>query len=176
MNNNPPIPQRKSIRLPGYDYTLAGAYFITLVTWQRECLFGEIVSGEVRLSKLGSMVASEWQRLAKRFPAVELEEWVVMPNHFHGIIVLSGDAQRDHNSPTRESFRSPVAGSIPTILRSFKSSVTQWAKGASLGTAIWHRNYYEHVIRNEQEFDQIRLYIQENPRRWAEDEENLARP
>jgi putative transposase len=69
-----------------------------------------------------------------------------------------------------------VTGSIPTILRSFKSSVTQWTKGASLGTAIWHRNYYEHVIRDEQEFDQIRLYIQDNPRRWAEDEENLTRP
>ena len=121
------------------------------------------------------MVASEWKRLEKRFSAVELDEWVVMPNHFHGIIVLTGNAQSDHKSPTREGFRSPVAGSISTILRSFKSSVTQWAKGAGLGTAIWHRNYYEHVIRDEQEYNQIRVYIQENPRSWAEDEENLTR-
>ena len=173
MSNHLPIHHRKSIRLPGYDYAQAGAYFLTIITWQRECLFGEVAGEEMHLSKLGNMAASEWKRLARRFPALELGEWVVMPNHIHGIIVLTDILKNGVHKPhTPENFGAPVVGSIPTIIRSYKSSVTQWAKGAGLGSAIWQRNYYEHIIRDRQEYEKIRLYIQENPRRWAEDKEN----
>jgi putative transposase len=189
MSENNASHHRKSIRLRGYDYTQAGAYFITLVTYQRTCLFGEWVVEEIKPSKLGNLIVSEWKRLQKRFLTVELDEWVIMPNHFHGIIVLSepmGKGQIDKypgnesfQAPhivTEEKFGSPVKGSIPTIIRSFKSSVTQKAQWMGMKTPIWQRNYYEHVIWNEDEFDQTRLYIQDNPRRWLEDAENPSRP
>ena len=175
MNNNPSLPQRKSIRLQGYDYTLAGAYFITLVTWQRECLFGKVVAGEMQLTKLGEMVASEWKRLEKRFPAVELDEWVVMPNHFHGIIVLTGNMQRDHNSPTRKVFvprwRAPSQPSSDLSNHRSPNGPRGLAWVPPSGIAII-MNMSSGTSWN---YGQIRLYIQDNPRRWTEDEENLSR-
>lgn len=189
MSENNSSHHRKSIRLRGYDYTQAGAYFITLVTYQRICLFGEWVAEEIKPSKIGNMVISEWKRIERRFLTVELDEWVIMPNHFHGIIVLSepmGKGQIEKqpgnesfqapHTASEERFGSPVKGSVPTIIRSFKSSVTQKAQWMGMMTPIWQRNYYEHVIRNEDELDQTRLYIQDNPRRWLEDAENPSRP
>lgn len=180
-----PSHHRRSIRLPGYDYTQPGAYFITCVTWQRLHLFGEIANGNLKLSKLGELAKKEWDHLAKRFPWIELDEFVVMPNHIHGIIVIHdvgarGSLKRGTNlgpprAPTQERFSVPVAGSIPTIIRSFKSSVTQLWKIHSNqnSTRVWQRNYYEHVIRNDLEWEHIRSYIQTNPQNWADDEENV---
>ena len=193
MKFDPQIHHRRSIRLPGYDYSQAGAYFITLCSWQRAFLFGEVVDGEMKLTVLGKIVTAEWQRLAVRFPFLQLGEWVVMPNHFHGILIIgesdgtgtggisdglypAGERESADNFPraltapnpsAREQFGAPVAGSIPTIIRSFKASVTCMAR--SEGT-VWQRNYYEHIIRNEAEMQRITDYIQHNPLRWQEDQ------
>ena len=203
MSYNPQFHHRRSIRIKGYDYTQPGGYFVTLVTQERACLFGEVVNSEIHLSPLGQVVGDEWMRLTKRFPNVELDEFVVMPNHLHGIVVLidpagrgTGDigesrATMNHPcAPTRtiERFGAPVPGSIPTIIRSYKSSVTQRAQWMGRGTGVnkgseipenfpraptvWQRNFYEHVIRNEMEWERIRLYIRENPGLWAKDREN----
>lgn len=201
---------RRSIRLKDFDYSQPGAYFITLLAWQRENLFGQLAkSGDINLSPIGDIISVEWVRLEKRFRALELDEWVIMPNHLHGIIFLtesSKGTEENCNSqaqsgspvplPAVERYGVPVRGSIPTIIRSFKSSVTQQvqrmvdrqevqrARHAGINDSatsagafsflekVWHRNYYEHVIRDEIELDFIRLYIKDNPRRWAEDDEN----
>jgi len=168
--------QRRSIRLPGYDYTQPGRYFITVVTKQRECHFGEISGCAMQENMLGKMVRREWLLLAQRFPNSEIDEFIVMPDHFHGILALIDEPQ-GATSPTQEAFGRPVHGSIPTIVRSFKAATTLRARrmlGDSL-TQLWQRNYFEHVIQDEHELEAARLYIRENPIHWAEDHENPAR-
>ena len=176
---------RRSIRIPEYDYTQPGAYFITCVTYQRLHLFGEIANGNYEFSKLGELAKKEWDHLAKRFPGIELDEYVIMPNHIHGIILINGVGARGAlkqtahldkpRAPTKEGFGAPVAGSIPTIIRSYKSSVTQLGRSAYgfHSNPIWQKNYFEHVIRNNDEWERIRLYVQENPLNWESDEENI---
>ena len=178
---------RRSIRLKDYDYSQAGMYFITIVTRGRECTFGEIIDGETRLSAWGNIVQQEWIRLSKRFPYLELDAFVVMPNHLHGIITIIENCSRGTGTnavdsrklttpraPTAERFGQPVVGSIPTIVRSYKSSVTQRIMGTMGGSrnTVWQRNYYERVVRNEDELNRMRQYIQDNPLNWETDREN----
>lgn len=182
MTKNNELPNRRSVRFPDYDYTQPGAYFITIVTLNRACIFGEVSEGMVLLTPLGNIVAYEWQRLNIRFAHIQLGEWVVMPNHLHGIINLidrhpgisfAKETNKENDRSSHESFGVPIKGSIPTIIRSFKSSVTRRYQEISrnhLGK-IWHRNYYEHIIRNENDLKRIHEYIEDNPRKWEEDEE-----
>ena len=210
----PGIPQRRSVRLKGYDYAQNGAYFVTLCAHQRKCLFGEIVVGarrtkgrqsasslrlggidtavpdsgvpEMILNNFGNIVVSEWLKTATIHSRIELGEFVVMPNHFHGILVLrddegaaSGTARREmpgtaRRAPTGEQFGKPVAGSVSTIVRSFKSAVTKCINEVrnTPGAPIWQRNYHEHIIRNEADYSNIAEYIANNPQQWAEDSLN----
>jgi putative transposase len=173
---------RRSIRLPGWDYTRTGAYFVTIVTYQRETLFGAIVDGEMVLSESGRIVAEEWERTAVVRPYVRLDEFVVMPNHIHGILVITdehgrGTATRRGMAPPCPyvgKFGKPIAGSLPTIVRAFKSAVAKRIneRRGTPGVPVWQRNYYEHIVRNERELNAIRQYIRDNPGRWAEDAEN----
>jgi REP element-mobilizing transposase RayT len=166
---------RRSVRLKGYDYAGSGAYFVTICTQNHECLFGEIRDGRMILNDAGRMVQSLWDELPRHFPNVELDTFVVMPNHVHGIIwiidVGRGTACR---APTVERFGQPVAHSLPTIIRSFKSAVTKCvnAQRGTPGLPIWQRNYYEHIIRNDDELNRICEYIVNNPARWDNDVEN----
>jgi putative transposase len=207
---DPKIHHRRSIRLKEYDYSQAGAYFITIVTWQRECLFGEIVNGEMILSSFGMIASQQWEKLPKRFKNIELGAYMIMPNHMHGIILISEgrgtaenpkdldvkstrraltrdgdgrgtaenpknlDAELTRRAPTREQFQKPVRGSIPTIIRSYKSAVSYRINlmRRSDGLPVWQRNYYEHVIRNEKDLQNKTEYIQANPLLWEQDEEN----
>jgi putative transposase len=189
---DPKIHHRRSIRLPGYDYTQAGAYFVTIVTWRRDCLFGEVVDGEMRLNEAGQIVQWEWINLSQRFKFIELGTFTVMPNHFHGIPIF-------HNvGATHTGITDAISGKIPlrntmlegsdgsplphgpkplslgAILAQFKSRVTKrlWKIPSLAGTPIWQRNYYEHIIRNDQEMDKIWRYIEGNPVLWNDDDEN----
>jgi len=170
---------RRSIRLKEYDYAQPGAYFITIVTYQRDCLFGEIVNEEMILNEYGNIVDDCWCAIPEHFPNVELGGYMVMPNHVHGIIVINDRADTNvsarrgtiYRAPT-EQFGKPVIGSIPTIIRTFKSAVTRRIGRELNATGIWQRNYYEHVIRNHEDWDRIHRYIESNPSMWAEDEEN----
>jgi len=182
---------RRSIRLPNYDYTQAGAYYITVVTHNRELLFGEVVDGEMKLSNLGQIAQREWERLPKRFNQIELGAFVVMPDHVHGIIIIHDNRRgtagvlriivpgRIRRAPTGETviverFGKPVPGSIPTIIRSYKSAVALRINYArpSDSTPVWQKNYYEHVIRNEQDMQAKWDYIESNPANWENDNEN----
>jgi REP element-mobilizing transposase RayT len=160
---------RRSIRLQGYDYSQAGAYFVTICVQDRKCLFGDMANGEMALNDYGRAVQDEWLKTAEIRSGIQLGEFVVMPNHFHGILIITrrGTACR---APT-ERFGQPMAGSLPTIVRAFKSAVTKRINEIRLlpNDSIWQRNYYEHVIRNEADYRQIAEYIIDNPRRWEAD-------
>ncbi len=172
--------KRRSIRLRDYDYAQSGAYFITVCAHQRQCLFGEIVDGKMQINPFGEIVKEEWFKTAVIRPNVTLfdDEFVIMPNHIHGIIWIVDDVgARRRRAPTLERFGKPVSGSIPTIVRAFKSAVTRRinALRGTPGAPVWQRNYYEHVIRNEPALHHIREYIATNPARWAVDRENPNR-
>ena len=195
MVYDPDKHHRRSIRLKGHDYRQPGAYFITIRTHDRACLFGDIVDGVMQLSDLGRIVWQEWLNTAVVRPYVRVaeEEFVAMPNHVHGIIWIIADAgarQRraptgeyppllqdpnDHRArqpdPTIERFGQPVAGSIPTIIRAFKSITTNRINQlrGTPNTPLWQRNYYEHIIRDVESLNHIRQYILDNPAHWAID-------
>ena len=159
---------RRSVRLRKYDYSQTGAYFITIVTQSRECLFGNIVHGDMKLNNIGLIVKDEWVKTAEIRNNIELDRWVVMPDHFHGIIVVSNGRGTARRAPTVEQFGKPVVGSVPTIIRSFKSAVTNRVNKMyqTPGGKLWQRNYWEHIIRTNDELIRIREYILQNPINW----------
>lgn len=179
---------RRTVRLPDFDYSQAGAYFVTICAFQHKCVFGEIVNGEVSLSPRGAVVEECWKSIPDHFPTVNLGAFIVMPNHMHGIIHITtidnacscrGTACRAptaDNQLNNEKFGQPVSGSIPTIVRSFKSAVTKrvFELSSTPSLPIWQRGYYEHIIRTEHAYTQIEGYILENPLRWGDDPENCG--
>ncbi len=173
MTYDPDRHHRHSIRLQGYDYSHEGVYFVTLCTLNCECLFGKVVGQDVTLNQYGEMVQEAWQNTETIRPNVSLDAFVVMPNHLHGIIVLVG-ATRRVALPNSNPPKGPLPGSIGAIIGQFKSTTTKQAnrvRGVE-GPSLWQRNYYEHVIRNERALNKVREYIENNPLRWAEDQEN----
>jgi REP element-mobilizing transposase RayT len=174
-------PYRQSIRLRGFDYAGHGAYYVTICTHEKKCIFGKVSNGEVSLSGIGAVVQEEWLETFAKRSHIEMDEFVVMPNHFHGIvwIIFTGDEKTGsaRRAPTAESYGAPVSGSVPTIVRAFKSAVTRRVnllRDTSSGP-VWQRNYYEHVICNEEDLNRIRRYIIDNPGNWDIDEENPHR-
>jgi len=196
MKFDPQKHHRHSIRLQGYDYSQAGAYFVTIVTWQRKMLFGEIADGIMVLNDFGKIVQWELLDLPKRFKYLELGAYVIMPNHVHFILIF-----HDSIGATRHDFtdapvgkapmqtivpdstdgspppRGPKPASLGAIMSQFKSRVTKrlWKIPSLKNTPIWQRNDYEHIIRSESEMGRIFRYIESNPSRWADDDENPNR-
>jgi len=151
---------------------------LTIVTQNRECLFGEIEDGVIHLSNYGEIVQCIWLEIPKHFLNLKLDEYVIMPNHIHGIIHILDKSivGARHAVPLQKSehFSEPVHGSLPTIIRSFKSAATKHVniEFKSPGTKLWQRSFYDHVIRNETELNIIREYIIINLVRWDMDKEN----
>jgi putative transposase len=167
---------RRSTRLKGHDYAQPGAYFVTVCTHERACLFGHVVNGEMHSNEAGEIARRCWEDLPHHFPLVELDAFVVMPNHLHGIITVPGRGTACR-APTTEQFGKPSVGSIPTVVRSYKSSATRsinLVRGTP-GIPVWQRGYYEHIVRSEPELMAIREYIQGNPAQWDDDENNPLR-
>ena len=166
-----PRHNRRSIRLKGYDYSQAGTYFVTLCTRNRECLFGGIVNGEMRLNDAGEIVAHEWIKTAEICDAIELDEWVVMPNHFHGIFILSAAVGAIHESPLHMTVTQRRNMAVPKIIGRFKMLSAKRINELrqTPGEKLWQRNYWEHVVRNEPELNRLREYIHSNPARWTWD-------
>ncbi|MEW6181024.1 MAG: transposase [Chloroflexota bacterium] len=244
-----PHPNRRSIRLKGYDYSQPGAYFVTICTRDRACLFGTVVNGEMRLNEWGEIVLWTWRDLPNHVPNVQLDAFVIMPNHVHGIIIITDPVNapaavgagsepaptqpqpaptqpqpaptqpqpaptqpqpaptQPQSAPTQpqpaptqpqpaptqpqpasaqptpdqsiESISGGIAAKrygLPEIMRQFKtfSALRINKQRGTPGLPIWQRNYYEHIIRNEESLNRIRQYIADNPLRWALDQENPA--
>lgn len=182
MKYNPQKHHRRSIRLKGYDYTQAGAYFVTICTHNRECLFGDVEDGKMILNTFGKIVDHQWRQISRFFPNTALDEFVAMPNHFHGIVMITADDtivgakhprarnvmvinDRDGGcfAPTAERPHGTIQGSLAAIIQNFISVTTRKINRIrkTPDQKLWQRNYFEHIIRH-------------NPLKWAEDQENPA--
>ena len=185
MRFDPAIHHRRSIRLKDYDYSQTGAYFVTLCTQSRAFLFGEIMDGKMCLNDVGRMIQSVWDELPQHYPGIVIDAFVVMPNHIHGILVLTLVGAGPCACPSARVEGQPQ-GVAPTMLlsdvvHSFKSfTTTRYRQGVTrkgwpaFAGRLWQRNYYEHIIRNEDELNGIRPYIDDNRLRWEMDRENPA--
>ena len=179
---------RRSIRLNGYDYTQNGNYFLTICTRNRECLFGDVRDGKMYLSNYGGLVNECWQEIPIHFPQIVLHEYVIMPNHVHGIIEINNPQSTGANmgvctnavgvganvvgvgannySPLRTPQSRPCGTSrtVGSVVRGFKIGVTK-----QMGFSPCQRNYYEHIIRNDESYQNIVQYMAQNPLKWEED-------
>ena len=197
---------RRSIRLKGYDYSQAGAYYVTIVTWHRELLFGEIVNKEMRLNPFGEIVQKWWREIPTHFPNTETGAFVIMPNHVHGIIFIverrgAVSVPRDNqnhnkmdlfelkNKPLEQGdeinknvsasmggetppLRVPTLGQVVAYFKYQSTKEMNTVENAGTVTKFWQRNYYEHIIRNENDLKNKTDYIESNPLLWDEDDEN----
>jgi REP element-mobilizing transposase RayT len=163
MTFNPEQHHRRSIRLRDYDYTSPGAYFVTVCTKARECLFGEVNDDEMCLNDAGHLVESVWKGLPQHYGCIALDEFILMPNHAHGI----GSIQ-EKPAPTQR-LRNPNHA-LSEIVRAFKTfSARRTNEFRSIpGSSVWQRNYYEHIVRDDDALNQIR----HNPSQWMFDQEN----
>ena len=219
MTYHPARHHRRSIRLRGYDYSQAGAYFVTICANNRECLFGEVVDGKMRLNDAGRMIEKWWLEMNRAFPTMETDEYIVMPNHFHGVVVIVGADLRVCPIVGADLRVCPIVGAdlrvcpivgadlrvcpivgadlrvcpivgagnrgahtgapLPSIIQWFKTMTTnEYIRGVKTSAwppfpgKLWQRNYYEHIIRDEESLNRIREYIRNNPLQWALDREN----
>lgn len=193
MKYDPQKHYRRSIRLKGYDYTQAGGYFITICMWQKQCLFGEIADKKMYLNRYGEVIQYNWFDLIRRYAYIQLDAFVIMPNHVHGIIWLLNPrgvgADLENSSVERTNISGEPAPTIhgdnaksksakccglPEIIQGFKTAsatrINQLRR--TTGVAVWQRNYYEHIIRNDMALQNIRKYIINNPIFWQKDELN----
>jgi REP element-mobilizing transposase RayT len=169
---------RRSVRLPDFDYAGFGAYFVTLCTSDRQCYFGEVTGDGVQLNDYGKTVADCWMEIPRHMPNVELDAFIVMPNHLHGILWIMGanspamQRATPWVAPTDEPERrpGPAQGSLGAVIGAFKSVTAKRLCGnPELPSRLWQRNYFEQVIGDGAALNRIRDYIQTNPSRWSED-------
>ena len=200
---------RRSIRLKGYDYSAEGMYFITLNTHKRQRAFGFIENAVMHLNETGTVAQSCWLDIPVHYPNVVLHDFVIMPDHIHGIIELIKTQSIDQSvvavvgaqdfdesivgaqnldesvvgaqnleprqlhqkqqieKRKRHEYQKIIPRSVGSIIRGYKIGVTKWYRENELGTQIWQRNYYEHIIRDEKSFQRISHYILDNPRKWV---------
>ena len=192
MKYNPEIHHRRSIRLKGYDYSLPGAYFITICTQNRVCLLGEIRNGQMSLRDAGYMITKWFHELENKFPDIKCDEFICMPNHVHFILINVGADLRvcpnktgEHTSGEHtlgEHTLGEHRGSpLHRVIQWFKTMTTneyirnvKYNNWQRFDKKFWQRNYYEHIIRNETDFNRIRKYIADNPSHWECDEHHYG--
>jgi REP element-mobilizing transposase RayT len=171
------LPQRRSIRLAGYDYSREGLYFVTICCQHKICRFGKKQNGEIALNGAGQMINTEWRNLKKRFPNIELHDYVIMPNHFHGIIEIIDVGMPLVGIRKENGQPQGIAPTLGKILGAFKSITTVgYIQGVlqsgwePFDQQLWQHNYYEHIIRDERSHQNISDYIINNPYDWENDE------
>ncbi|MCI2428531.1 transposase [Candidatus Acetothermia bacterium] len=171
--------KRQVLRLQGYDYSQIGAYFVTICTQNKESLFGEIVNDEMVLNHAGGMVQTVWDEIPQNYPGVEIDMFRVMPNHVHGIIILVGAGPFACPEIGQPQGVAPTMLSLPDVIHRFKTLTTKrYTDGVKrdnwppFPAKLWQRNYYEHIIRNEDKLHAIREYMINNPLQWELDREN----
>jgi REP element-mobilizing transposase RayT len=201
MNYDPNLHNRNSIRLQGYDYSQPGAYFITINTHNKIHQFGWIMNGYMKFSEIGKIVQEQWLEIPLHFKKVLLDDFIIMPNHMHAIVVIEdgNKSQRCKGealgfseskttmgnplttlgnetgilSPNASPNQHPIGttpGSLSAIIQNFKSVTTRKINKEleTPGAMLWQRNFYEHIIRDEEDYDRIVEYIRDNPNRWED--------
>ena len=186
MHNPIVLPQRKQLRLRGYDYAFPGIYFVTICSAGKRPVFGCVSGGKTVLNPIGEIVRSEWIALAEQFPRLVLDEFVVMPNHLHGVVAFVGRAGGASPSPTKGNITSKAEAGLrnsgqarpsPTlfdVVGAFKSISTIKVNRLlqRRGIPLWQRSYHEHIVRTGEDLRKIQRYISENPLMWSLDPEN----
>jgi putative transposase len=162
---------RRSIRLIDFDYATNAGYVITICTHQRAPLFGTIRDGTMIVSPLGRIVEEEWWRTATLRPDVLLDAFIIMPNHVHGIVFFNREGSEPRVIQRTDGMPPAPTRTLGAIVRGLKSAVTARARreGLILDAPIWQRNYHDRIIRNQQELDRYREYIDNNPQQWELD-------
>jgi REP element-mobilizing transposase RayT len=173
MRYDPDIHHRRSHRLMGYDYSQPGKYDMTICTLNKEHLFGQVVEGEMHRNEIGEYMAQCWEWLARKYAYVDLDEWMIMPNHLHGILVITDGRGGSRTAPTSETVamkRKPLGG----LVGAFKTVSTDWynQRRGTPGAPLWQRDFYDHIIRNDDKLEKIREYIRTNPLMWKSDPDN----
>jgi len=164
---------RRSLRLSNYNYSQSGAYFITICIHNRECLLGKIDDGMMILNNFGTIVRETWNSLSDKYSEISLDEWTVMPNHIHGIVIIDNpNADTSHELQLQRKERRTML--LPKAIGYFKMNSSKQINElrGRTGQPLWQKNYYEHIIRNPSALEKIREYIVNNPRKWHEDIEN----
>jgi putative transposase len=165
---------RRSIRLIGRDYSWPGTYFVTICTAERKRILGRIEDGAMQENVLGQLVRTHWLSVPREFASVDLDAFVVMPNHLHGLIHLRRRVAAHEEQYKPAQFAKPHTTSIGWIVRAFKARVTREARQVLRRPklTVWQRNYFERAVRSGQEYKEVYCYICENPKNWSQDEEN----
>jgi len=176
MPYDPNHHHRHSTRLKGYDYAQEGAYFITICTHGKQWLFGEIQNDVMMLNEYGQIATACWLAIPDHFPNIELDAFVIMPNHMHGIVVINDihtDVGAQYIAPSTEKHAIPLpkAGSLSVAIRSYKAAVTRQINNLYhvAGEHLWQRNFHDHIIRNEMGLNYLRAYVINNPVAWTKD-------
>jgi len=181
MTCNPDIHNRRSIRLKDYDYSQAGAYFVTICTKDKECLFGNIIEGKMQCNNYAERAVEYWQTIPRHFSDTGIDEFVFMPNHMHGIIfIYQNDCRGEVSSPIPTKISTIKGGETPPLQKPTSGQIVAYFKYLSTksiniirntpSVPLWQRNYYEHIMRDEPELNKIREYISNNPLNWKHDE------
>lgn len=171
------LPNRKSCRLKGWDYSWDGLYYVTICTKYLECYFGDVVDQKMILSNMGKIIADEWQKTKIIRENVDLDKWVVMPNHVHGIIIIDNGSVRTHcnASVRRKEYKNkfgPQSNNVSAIIRGFKGACSKKIHKIYDPNFAWHTRFYDHIIRDEKDLNRIRQYIINNPKNWDNDKNN----
>ena len=186
---NPKLSQsrRRSTRLRGYDYGQTGGYFVTICVQDQKCLFGKIIDGQMQLNDIGKIVIECWNRIPQHFFSAELDVYVVMPNHLHGIILLNtkrstsacpsfysqpnrhGEVPSPVSPNRRTKIPSPTLGQVVAYFKYQSTKCINQLRDMP-GTRVWQRNYYDHVLRDDIDLQRIRQYITDNPMQWQLDQ------
>jgi REP element-mobilizing transposase RayT len=182
-----PLPNRQSIRLPDHDYSQSGYYFVTICIRNMDFWLGKIADAKMRLSDVGLIARQCWLEIPAHYPHVRLDEFVIMPNHIHGIIIIDNEnvwaenfqpVRAQNSEPVHNKYQSIIPRSLGCIIRGFKIGVTKWCRQNGHPDFQWKKNYHDHIIRSTRSLDNIREYIQNNPLKWHLDKfnpENMER-
>jgi putative transposase len=169
----------ESTRLPNRDYAANGLYFVTICTRDRFCFFGDIINEQMQLSSIGKIAQENWIAIPNHFEHIDIDVYVVMPNHLHGIVVINRPIDNSKTrciaslqTTTNNKFAPLKPGSLQAIIHSYKASVTRWCRKNGCEDFAWQSRFYEHIINNEASLERIREYILNNPVKWQEDKNN----
>jgi REP element-mobilizing transposase RayT len=161
----------ESSRLKDWDYSIPWWYYVTICTKDMKCWFGKVENGKMVLNEVGKIVQKEWLKTPDLRKKVELDYFVIMPNHFHGIIITTGTENIDNVVEThRDASLRKVKNNLSDIIRGFKGSCTNQIHLSGNSAFKWQQRFYDHIIRNENDLLRIRTYIQNNPLKWELDE------
>ena len=164
--------QKKQYRLSAYDYSQEGGYFVTICTKDKQIYFGDVVDGCMKLSRIGEIAKQFWLQIPIHFKSVVLDEFVIMPNHIHGIILITDRRNVPRHVPTT-GIRPLAKDSLSSIINHYKGNVRRWCNKNGFEPFSWQPRFYDHVIRDEKSLSKIRQYITNNPPKWEIDKNNV---